>query len=137
VLGHLAILDVLTNDALQGLPAQIDPDIRDTYGPGSQPTADRSRYLPKAQLLRNFDDGRLELLNRLRHTDPATLDHPNPNLTLRPAFPTLHHLLLYTIWHDGHHGGQLSAWRRAQALPNPGLSFFTPDAHIQSKIRAT
>jgi hypothetical protein len=137
VLGHLAILDVITNDALQGHPAQIAPNIREIYGRDSQPTPVRSRYLPKAQLIRNFDDGRLELLNRLRDTDPATLDRPNPNLAFRPAFPTIGHILLYTLWHDGHHGGQLSAWRRAQNLPNPGLSFFTPDAHIQSKIRAT
>jgi uncharacterized damage-inducible protein DinB len=135
VLGHLAILDVITTDALQGHPAQIAPHIRETYGTDSSPTADRSRYLPKSQLIRNYDDGRLELLNRLAQTDSMTLDNPTPDPTLRRAFPTLAHLLLYTIWHDGHHGGQLSTWRRAQSLPNPGLSFFTPDAHIQSKIR--
>ena len=135
VLGHLAVLDVISYDALWGQPAQIDPVIRETYGRDSLPTTDRARYLPKAQLIRNFDDGRLELLNRLAQTDPATLDRPNPNPDRRTAFPTIGHLLQYTIWHDGYHGGQLSAWRRTQNLPGPGVSFFTPDSHIQQKIR--
>jgi uncharacterized damage-inducible protein DinB len=135
VLGHLAILDVITTDALEGHPAQLAPAIRATYGPDSTPTADRARYLPKARLVRNFDDGRLELLNRLGQTEPAVLERTNPNGALRGAFPTIGHLLQYTLWHDGYHGGQLSAWRRAQGLTSPGVSFFTPDAHIQAKIR--
>lgn len=136
VLGHLAILDVVTYDALWGQVAQIDPAARETYGSNSKPTAERGRYLSKAQLVRNFDDGRLELLNRLSQTDPTVLERPNPNPERRGAWPTIGHLLQYTIWHDGYHGGQLSTWRRVQGLPGPGVSFFTPDAHIQAKIRA-
>ena len=47
----------------------------------------------------------------------ADLDRPLPDPTLVRAQPTLRHHLHALVYHEGHHAGRLTAWRRRRGLP--------------------
>ncbi|MEQ8316312.1 MAG: DinB family protein [Phycisphaerales bacterium] len=38
---------------------------------------------------------------------------PHPNENARSYFPTIGHNVVYNVWHEGNHGGQLRAWMHA------------------------
>jgi uncharacterized damage-inducible protein DinB len=125
VLGHLLALDALLLSWLvpeQGNP--IEPEWMETYGPSSAPVALRDQYLAKQVYLDRLTESGQRLQTALQGKTGADLAREHPNPASRSVFPTLGHVLQYALWHEGDHGGQLSAWRRVQGLPTVGVSFF-------------
>ena len=53
------------------------------------------------------------LLEAVEKASQSTLDAPHPSEHARAYFPTLGHNLVYNVWHEGNHGGQLRAWMHA------------------------
>jgi hypothetical protein len=45
-----------------------------------------------------------------------SLDQPTPDETLVRTQPTIGHHLQTLVFHEGHHCGQIAAWRKAQKL---------------------
>ena len=120
VLGHLLIVDhaFLNNITGKPVPAWIDDAFRATYGGGSQPVADKSKYQPKQFYLERLSAVREQILTRLKQMRPEDFDAPHPDPKRRERFPTIGHaVFFYATWHEAYHSGQLSAWRRVQGLP--------------------
>ncbi|MCD9185134.1 MAG: DinB family protein [Pyrinomonadaceae bacterium] len=82
-----------------------------------------SKYGPNAAN-RNFDSKQF-LVERLSETGNLRgeavrkmndLNKPMPDETLAKTQPTIAHHLHMLIFHEGHHCGQLSSWRKLQSL---------------------
>lgn len=130
VLGHLFMLDAYAADMLgMHLSSPVDEAWAARYGPTSAPGGGESG-LGKAELLEQMAMVRERLVGRLESmsvegTDAAAhgLDSATPDVTFRKDFPTLRHLVMYMLWHEAYHAGQLSAWRRAMGLASVGVAF--------------
>ena len=116
ILGHLAYsadgaVGVLGGDKM------LTAEWVSRFGPGSQPTAIRSDYPSKEDLLREFE-GRFEKARELAAAaHPDRLGRRNPHPRLRGGLPTVRDLVaLLLTGHLGVHLGQLSMWRRAIGL---------------------
>ena len=82
-----------------------------------------SKYGPNSTL-KNYDSKQF-LVERLTQTGFLRLDavrqmkifdEPMPDETLSRTQPTIAHHLQMLIYHEGHHGGQLSSWRKLHGL---------------------
>jgi uncharacterized damage-inducible protein DinB len=125
VLGHLLALDALLLSWL--VPEQgssIETEWMQTYGPSSAAVSLRDKFLPKQVYLDRLRETGKRLQTALQGKTVADLAREHPKPASRSVFPTLGHVLQYALWHEGYHGGQLSAWRRVQGLPTVGVSFF-------------
>lgn len=116
LLGHLA----WANDnavALVGGAPQL-AHLKETYGMGAKPSADRATYAPKSQLIDWLGQAHRSLLAAVESATPEALAKPAPE-RMRGMFPTVGTMLAGLMTgHYTNHLGQLSAWRRAMGLPS-------------------
>ena len=101
-----------------GVEPWLPGDWEATFGYGSTPSPDRSRYRPKAEMLAMLADGARRLREAMLATDETTLRKPWPD----EAYPTLADILLQVVaGHTAYHAGQLAVWRRAIGKPSAGV----------------
>lgn len=107
-LGHMVT-------SCQGMAAElgVEPwlpdDWESTFGYGSKPSTDLSRYPSKAEMLAALTDAAARLSQAIRAADESVLRRQLPDETL----PTMGHLLFQVVVaHTAYHAGQLAAWRR-------------------------
>ena len=120
VLGHLLSSEYSFLNLISGkpVPAFIDDAWKATYGGGSTPVADKSKYQPKAFYIEKLAAARDEIIAALKQMKPADFQKEHPDPVRRQRFPTIGHMvMLYGTWHEAYHSGQLSTWRRVQGLP--------------------
>jgi hypothetical protein len=118
LLGHLAWAPSNAGVNFLGLPPSCPGGYKDLFGMGTQPSADRSRYPSKAELLKALEDAHARLGEAVVKALPETLAQPAPE-RIRERFPTVGALLAGLMTsHHASHNGQLSAWRRAMGLPS-------------------
>lgn len=127
VVGHLLLADcyLLHLLGVEELPADF-PDLLASYGPGAVPTAEASAYPPPAIVFERLERAgalRCDGVSRMTVDD---LRRATPDAVLARAQPTLGHHLQALLFHEGHHGGQLAAWRQRQGLA-PAPWAFAPD----------
>ncbi|MGD1915960.1 MAG: DinB family protein [Phycisphaerales bacterium] len=53
------------------------------------------------------------LLEAIAAISEAAWAAPHPKESVREYFPTIGHNVVYNVWHEGNHGGQLRAWMHA------------------------
>ena len=117
LLGHLLLADSYLLHLLgaEGLPPDF-PDVIAAHGPASVPKQDPSRYLPSATLVERLTQTGTQRCEIVRGMTPAELQRATPDPTLAQTQPTIGHHLHSLVFHEGHHGGQLAAWRRRHRL---------------------
>lgn len=100
----------------QGMAAELgaDPwlpdDWESTFGYGSTPSSDLSRYPTKSEMLAALTDAASRLRRAVLAANESVLGRPLPDETL----PTMGHLLFQVVVaHTAFHAGQLAVWRRA------------------------
>ncbi len=117
VLSHLNLYTTCMLGMVQGKPFE-DPKGH-KFGMTSKPEADASLYLPKAQLVADFENGHKAVVDALRVAGPAVLEQPTPLERWRPLMPQVGIVLNYLIvLHVATHLGQTSVWRRVQGMPS-------------------
>lgn len=126
ILGHLLLGDIYLLSLLKIQDLSEDfADLLARYGPGSTPASSSDYYPAKPILVARLTQTgsvRVEAIRRMQSWEFA---QPTPDELLAQVQPTIAHHLLALIFHEGHHDGQLSAWRRAQGLA-PMRGSFAP-----------
>jgi uncharacterized damage-inducible protein DinB len=120
VLGHLLASDYSLRALITGEPpaAFLDDAWKATYGGGSTPVADKSKYKSKAFYIEQLSIVREQIVAGLKKMTPADFDKEHPDPKRRERWPTVGHaIMFYGTWHESYHSGQLSTWRRVQGLP--------------------
>lgn len=112
ILGHLA----LTGDSaarLLGSEKVLPESWQALFGAGSQPSAARSDYPARDELVRAFEE-RYERCRQLAAEATAeALSRPKPSPRLRGGLPSVGDAVAFLLTgHFGLHLGQLSMWRR-------------------------
>jgi hypothetical protein len=116
LLGHLLLADTYLVSLLAAAPLADDfPSLLERYGPASAPRA-RARYHSKQELIDRLGRTHAIRLDRVRAMSEQDLAEPTPDAFLAQAQPTIGHHLDSLVFHEGYHGGQLSAWRRTHGL---------------------
>jgi hypothetical protein len=117
VLGHLA----WTSEAGAGLlttPSARAAELKEQFGMGAKPVADRLQYPSKAELVKSLEDAHAHLITALSEATSEQLAQPAPE-RMRSRFATMGQMVFGLMTsHEGVHLGQLSAWRRALGLPS-------------------
>ena len=100
----------------QGIAAELDTkewlpdDWESTFGYGSTPSSDRSRYPNKSEMLSLLADAASRLRQALLAANDSVLKQVLPDETM----PTMGHVLLQVVVaHTAYHAGQLAVWGRA------------------------
>lgn len=116
ILGHLLLADtyLLSLLKVRELTADFAGLLR-KYGPASKPVSSFEDYDSKQFLVESLTETGLLRLGAVRRM--KNLDQPTPDETLARAQPTIGHHLQMLVFHEGHHCGQIAAWRKAQGLP--------------------
>jgi len=117
LLGHLAWAGD-SAAALLGAVGGHAGDWRELFGMGSKPLADRSKYPPKAELIKALEESHARVAAAVTSASPEALTQPAPE-RMRARFATVGQMVagLMTA-HEATHLGQLSAWRRALGMPS-------------------
>jgi hypothetical protein len=117
ILGHLAFSAERARGLLgaaRELPAVWTP----LFGPGSKPSATRSDYPARDELLRAVEDGFERLRRQAAAATPEQLAQPSTSPSTKEALPTIQDGVAFLLTgHLGVHLGQLSTWRRMTGLP--------------------
>ena len=101
-----------------GVPPWLPDDWADRFAYGSMPSADRAAHPSKAALLEMLDGGQARLVDALADLNDERLTAPLPDPNASGLFSTLGDVMIYAlVSHTALHVGQLTAWRRAMALP--------------------
>lgn len=124
ILGHILLGDVylLWLLKIQSLSEDFD-ELLDKYGPASKPISSAGFYDSKQILVERLKLANLLRLESIRQMNREDLAQPIPDATLARAQPTIEYHLFALAVHEGHHGGQLSAWRKSQGLKSVKWSF--------------
>ena len=111
ILGHLLMGDTYLLSLLKTRELSADfSDLLDKYGPDSSgENYDTKQFL--VERLTNTGDLRCEAIRRMND-----LNKMMPDETLARTQPTIGHHLQVLVFHEGHHCGQLSLWRKLQGL---------------------
>ena len=120
ILGHLLLSDYSLRFLITGetVPEFIDDAWKATYGGGSSPVADKSKYKSKAFYIEKLAIVREQIIAGLKKMAPADFQKEHPDPKRRERWPTVGHaIMFYGTWHESYHSGQLSTWRRVQGLP--------------------
>lgn len=126
ILGHLLLGDVYLLSLLGAQSLSEDfSDLLGLYGPGTKPMPLIERYDSKVSLVERLEHTGSLRLGAVRQMKIEEFAKPTPDELLAQAQPTIGHHLQALIFHEGHHGGQLSSWRRAQNLA-PTKGAFAP-----------
>ena len=93
-----------------GAEHRLPDDWESTFGYGSTPSSDLSRYPKKSEMLTLLADAAGRLSQTLLDANDSVLKQSLPDEDL----PTMGHLLLQVVLaHTACHAGQLAVWRRA------------------------
>lgn len=115
ILGHLLLGDVYLLSMLKLRELSADfPDLLNKYGPNSKSISTRENYDSKKTLVERLTETGILRLDALRNM--KNLNQPTPDETLARTQPTIGHHLQMLVFHEGHHCGQLSVWRKSQGL---------------------
>ena len=115
-LGHLVVSGNFILIQLDEPPIQLPESYGKLFPPGTQPTADRSVYPSKQELLTHLRAVHAAVANAVPRKHEAYFDKPTPE-KFRAFVPTRGQLILYLLAsHEPGHLGQLIAWRRAAGL---------------------
>ena len=114
-LGHLGV----TSDALAGmlgLPSTFPDTWKEACRMGSIPSGNAADFPGKVELLEQLRAQHERVSEAMAAVDAERLQQPTPP-RLRERFPTVGDFAaaLMTM-HEGHHLGQVAAWRRAMGL---------------------
>ncbi len=116
ILGHLLLGDDYLLSMLKVRELSADfMDLLNKYGPNSKPHSSNENYDSKQFLVERLTETGLLRLDTL--CQMKSLDQPTPDETLAQTQPTIGHHLQILVFHEGHHCGQISSWRKAQKLP--------------------
>ena len=115
ILGHLLLSDsyLLYLLGKQALTADFEKLLQ-KYGPVSTSVSNLDYYDSRESLV-----ARLEQTGNLRFEAVLNLNDLNqsmPDKTLAQTQPTIGHHLQMTIFHEGHHSGQLNFWRKIHEI---------------------
>ncbi len=89
------------------------------FGMKSKPLADTAAYPSRGQLIESFCNGHEDVDRALRSVGTRALQGPVQLKRWAGTMPTVGVALVYLmIVHESTHLGQLSAWRRVQAMPS-------------------
>ncbi len=115
ILGHLLLGDVYLLSMLKARELSADfMDLLSKYGPNSNPNSIIENYDSKQFLVERLTETGVQRLDALRQI--KNLDQPTPDETLVKTQPTIGHHLQILVFHEGHHCGQISSWRKLQGL---------------------
>lgn len=116
ILGHLLLGDVYLLSMLKAREFSADfMKLLSKYGPHSNPNSISENYDSKEFLVERLTETGLLRTDALRQM--KSLDQPTPDETLVKTQPTIGHHLQTLVFHEGHHCGNIAAWRKAQKLP--------------------
>lgn len=115
ILGHLLLSDTYLLHLLKvrELSAEFT-DLLENYGPNSKPKSFIENCHSKSFLIEKLTETgnlRLDSVRQLKD-----LNEPMPDELLSQTQPTIGHHLQMLIFHEGHHCGQISMWRKMQGL---------------------
>jgi hypothetical protein len=115
ILGHLLLGDIYLLSMLKVRDLSADFFVfLSKYGPASNPVSMPDDYDSKHLLIEKLTETGFLRLDALRQM--KNFDQPTPDETLARTQPTIGHHLQILVFHEGHHCGQLSAWRKSQRL---------------------
>ena len=115
ILGHLLLADIYLLSMLKARELSADfAELLSKYGPASKPVSTIAGYDSKHFLVERLTETGLLRTDALRKM--KNFDQPTPDETLVRTQPTIGHHLQILVFHEGHHCGQLSAWRKSQRL---------------------
>jgi hypothetical protein len=106
--------------------AEDFPDLLAKYGPGTTPIPAVGHYDSKRILVERLTHTGALRLAAINGMNTEELAQPTPDEILAQAQPTIGRHLHTLVFHEGHHGGQLSAWRKAQGLGDAKGAFAPP-----------
>jgi hypothetical protein len=113
VIGHLAVSCQALGGEMELAP-WLPSHWEGMFGTGSVPTADRSVYPPKAELLTVLADAQARLSHRTLVLGDVGMSAPLPDARYRELLPTIGHAVVHILTaHAAVHVGQVSVWRRA------------------------
>ena len=116
ILGHLLLADTYLLSMLKVRELSADfADLLSKYGPNSNPVSTLADYDSKQFLVERLTETGLLRTDAVRRM--KNLDQPTPDQTLAKTQPTIGHHLQTLVFHEGHHCGNIAAWRKAQRLP--------------------
>jgi len=116
IIGHLACTDDFFLKDFAGAPAHALPeDWHKLFGYGSKPTSDAKAYPPFEKVSKAYDERRAAFVKWYEALTAEQLEKPCPAEWQKYA-PTLADVAGFAAYHEGYHGGQLSALRRAFGL---------------------
>ena len=115
ILGHLLLGDIYLLSTLKFRELSADfADLLGKYGPASNSVSTLAHYDSKHFLVERLTEtGSLRTGAVRQMKNP---DQPTPDETLARTQPTIGHHLQILVFHEGHHCGQISSWRKAQKL---------------------
>jgi hypothetical protein len=115
ILGHLLLGDIYLLSMLNVRKLSADfAGLLSKYGPASNPVSTPDDYDSKHFLVERLTETGLLRTDPLRNM--KDFDEPTPDETLVRTQPTIGHHLQMLVFHEGHHCGQIAAWRKAQGL---------------------
>lgn len=115
ILGHLLLADTYLLSLLKVRELSADfTDLLSKYGPNSKSVSNIEYYGSKDFLVEKLTETNLLRLGALRKM--KNLDEPTPDETLVRTQPTIGHHLQTLVFHEGHHCGQIAAWRKRQGI---------------------
>ncbi len=115
ILGHLLLGDIYLLSMLKVRELSADfADLLSKYGPNSSPTSSIADYDSKPFLVERLTETNSLRTGAIRQM--KNLDQPTPDETLVKTQPTIGHHLQTLVFHEGHHCGNIAAWRKAQKL---------------------
>ena len=111
ILGHLLLGDAYLLSLLKVQELRADfSALLSKYGPNSSgENYDSKQFL--VERLTETGNLRCEAVRQIND-----LNKPMPDETLARSQPTIGHHLQVLVFHEGHHCGQLSSWRKSQGL---------------------
>lgn len=113
---HLYLADNFLGQNLGVVPGDLQKLFEDV-GPGSDLSkagqAMRTHFGNWNGAIEAAANSHKALLEAISNATPELLASPHPREAAREFFPTVGHNLVYMVWHEGNHGGQLRAWMHA------------------------
>ncbi len=115
ILGHLLLGDIYLLSLLKAQELSEDfSDLLSKYGPNSNSPIEN--YDSKQFLIERLTQTGFLRLDAVRKMKDDDFAQPMPDETLSRTQPTIEHHLQMLIYHEGHHDGQISSWRKSQNL---------------------
>lgn len=116
-IGHLTVVAQRIMHRIEQGP-EPDPAWQKLFGPGSAPSCEVANYPSKDELVRAWVEQHAKVERAVRAATPEVLARPNPVERMRPALPTMSHLVTMLLTsHESMHLGQLAMWRRLIGIP--------------------